>query len=292
MPGVELKGFEQLFKLQKTSKKQSVQDESYLLLSTIQLQAGEYQPRLKFNEVELKKLAESIKLNGVLQPIIVRSVKSNRYEIIAGERRWRAACMIGLDKIPAVVREVSDDTALVFGLVENVQREGLNPVDKLMALTRLQDEFKLTHLQVAKSIGLSRSSVTNLMRLSALPVKIKEYLKKGVLGVGHAKSLLTLEQPEQLRLVDEIIQKKYSVRVTEELVAKQKHAGFSSNYIDDKGITGIKNKKIRTLNDTLSTRLSSAVHVNLESKEQGKVVIEFDSREKLDWLVDHLDIKI
>jgi ParB family chromosome partitioning protein len=162
------------------------------------LQRGEYQPRREFNSESLQELADSIAIQGLIQPIVVREIAQNKYEIIAGERRWRAAQLAGLDTVPAMLREISDQATIAIALIENIQREDLNAIEESQALIRLQDEFNLTQQQVAEAVGKSRSSVTNLMRLASLQPLVQQQLERGDIDLGHAKCLLSLEGDTQI----------------------------------------------------------------------------------------------
>src|SRR5690554_74149 len=184
-------------------------------------QRGKYQPRRDMHPEQLEELAESIKAQGVMQPIVVRQIGPEKYEIIAGERRWRATQLAGVDTIPAVIRDVTDEAAIAMALIENIQREDLNPIEEAVALKRLQDEFELTHQEVAQAVGKSRTTVTNLLRLIALSEDVKTLLEHGDLEMGHARALLTLEEQEQRELARQVVAKDLSVRQTEALVRRQ-----------------------------------------------------------------------
>lgn len=171
------------------------------------IQRGKYQPRRDMHQEALEELAESIKVQGVMQPIVVRPIGEGRYEIIAGERRWRATQLAGLDKIPAVIRDVPDEAAIAMALIENIQRENLNPIEEAVALKRLQDEFELTHAEVAQAVGKSRATVTNLLRLIALNEEVKTLLEHGDLEMGHARAILTLEAAAQRDIARQIVAK-------------------------------------------------------------------------------------
>lgn len=278
---LQLKGFEQLFKLNTSPEQDARADNGYFVIATERLKPGKYQPRQDFSEAGLQELADSIKKNGIIQPIITRKIDEISFEIVAGERRWRAAKKAGLLEVPIIVRDIPDDTVLVFALIENIQREDLNPIDRIMALARLQDEFGMTHEQIANAVGMSRSSITNLMRLLTLPEEIKAYLQQGEIQTGHAKALLGLETEQQLELAREIISKKYTVRVAEQLALQLKLAAEGAIkpnelFLKRKALIG---------NDMLSKRLSSPVQIDIDSTGQGRVVIAFDSQDKLDWLI-------
>src|SRR5690606_27977398 len=176
-----------------TDQKVEYKDGKLAHLPVELIQRGKYQPRRDMHQEALEELAESIKVQGVMQPIVVRSIGEGRYEIIAGERRWRATQLAGLDRIPAVIRDVPDEAAIAMALIENIQRENLNPIEEAVALKRLQDEFELTHAEVAHAVGKSRTTVTNLLRLIALSEEVKTLLEHGDLEMGHARALLTLD---------------------------------------------------------------------------------------------------
>src|SRR5690554_7390750 len=182
------------------------------------VQRGQYQPRRDMDSAALEELADSIRQQGVMQPIVVRPIGDNRYEIIAGERRWRASQIAGKDRIPAIIRDVPDDAAIAMALIENIQREDLNPIEEAVALKRLQDEFGLTQQEVADAVGKSRTTVTNLLRLIALSEDVKTLLEHGDLEMGHARALLTLEADDQRTAARQVVGKGLSVRQTEMLV--------------------------------------------------------------------------
>lgn len=182
------------------------------------LQRGRYQPRTHMDQAALDDLAKSINVQGIIQPIVVRALSGGNYEIIAGERRWRAAQIAGLDNVPAVVRNIPDEAAIAVALIENIQRENLNPIEEAMALQRLATEFRLTHEQTADSVGRSRAAVTNLLRLLSLNSNVRELLEDGTLDMGHGRALLALEGSAQSQAAKEIVRKGLSVRETEQLV--------------------------------------------------------------------------
>ena len=184
------------------------------------IQRGKYQPRRDMSPEALEELSNSIKAQGVMQPIVVRPVDENRYEIIAGERRWRATQLAGLDRIPAVIREVSDESAIAMALIENIQREDLNPIEEALALSRLKDEFELTQQEVADAVGKSRVTVTNLLRLMTLQTDVMKMLEYGDIEMGHAKALLGLTGNDQLEAARTVVAKSLSVRQTEALVRR------------------------------------------------------------------------
>lgn len=248
------------------------------------IQRGKYQPRRDMNQEALEELAESIKAQGVMQPIVVRSIGEGRYEIIAGERRWRATQLAGLDKIPAVIREVPDEAAIAMSLIENIQRENLNPIEEAVALKRLQDEFELTHQEVAQAVGKSRATVTNLLRLIALTDEVKTLLEHGDLEMGHARALLTLEPGVQRDIGRQIVSKGLSVRQTEALVRSYQEAKDKEHFKPEVA----KSADIRRLEENLSEKLGAGVEIQHSQKGKGKVVISYNSLDELDGILVHI----
>lgn len=247
-------------------------------------QRGKYQPRRDMHPEQLEELAESIKAQGVMQPIVVREIAPDRYEIIAGERRWRAAQLAGLDKIPAVIRDVPDEAAIAMALIENIQREDLNPIEEAMALKRLQDEFELTHQEVAQAVGKSRTTVTNLLRLIALTDDVKMLLEHGDLEMGHARALLTLEAEEQRDIARQIVAKGLSVRQTETLVRS-----YQENKHKTKGKEiAAPSADIRRLQEQLSDKLGAGVEIQHTAKGKGKLVISYNTLDELDGILAHI----
>ncbi|MDJ0956452.1 MAG: ParB/RepB/Spo0J family partition protein [Arenicellales bacterium] len=243
------------------------------------LKRGQYQPRTHMDTEALEELSQSITARGVVQPIVVRPLSDGDYEIIAGERRWRAAQLAGLDTVPVLVRDIPDEAALVIALVENIQREDLNPIEQATGLKRLLDEFGLTHEQVAAGIGRSRSAVTNLLRLLTLSSKAKALLESGELEMGHARALLTLPNRKQDTLAQEIAKKRLSVRQTEALVRRIQRGTEPA-----KRTTSRVSADVRDLQDRLSEKLGAKVTVK-DKKGKGKVVIEYHSLEQLDGIL-------
>lgn len=255
----------------------------FLTIAVSSLVPGKYQPRTEFKGETLQELANSIAENGIIQPLLIRPLDDHQYEIIAGERRWRAAKLAGLTEVPAVVRDIPNDTALVFALIENVQRDDLNLMDRVSALCRLKDEFKMPHSEIAKVVGLSRPSVTNLMRLQALPEKVKALLQNGELGIGHARPLLSLRGERQLKAAEEMVHRKLSAREAERLIQK-----IQASAVVKPSPASIDREKVQNWSKHLSTQLSSPVQVSLTPAGRGKVVINFDSEDKLEWLITRL----
>lgn len=248
------------------------------------IQRGKYQPRRDMHAEALEELAESIKVQGVMQPIVVRGIGEGRYEIIAGERRWRATQIAGLDKIPAVIRDVPDEAAIAMALIENIQRENLNPIEEAVALKRLQDEFELTHAEVAQAVGKSRTTVTNLLRLIALNEEVKTLLEHGDLEMGHARALLTLEPQQQKEIARQVVAKGLSVRQTEALVRQ-----VQENLSQEKNKPEIKvSADIRRLQDQLSETLGAGVEIQHGAKGKGKLVISYNSLDELDGILGHI----
>lgn len=247
------------------------------------IQRGKYQPRRDMHPEALEELAESIKVQGVMQPIVVRSIGEGRYEIIAGERRWRATQLAGLDKIPAVIRDVPDEAAIAMALIENIQRENLNPMEEATALKRLQDEFELTHAEVAQAVGKSRTTVTNLLRLIALNDEVKTLLEHGDIEMGHARALLTLDADAQRDIAKQIVAKGLSVRQTETLVR---------SYQEQKSKTKTETPKasadVRQLQESLSEKLGAEVLIQHSAKGKGKLVINYNSLDELDGILNHI----
>jgi len=242
---------------------------------------GRYQPRRDMDQDSLEDLASSIRAQGIMQPIVVRPVTGEKFEIIAGERRWRAAQLAELDQVPVIVRDVSDDAAIAMSLIENIQRENLNPVEEAIALQRLQQEFELTQQQVADAVGKSRSAVTNLLRLLALSDDVKKMLEYGDLEMGHARALLSLEAGQQSEIARQVVAKSLSVRQTEALVRKlqqpEKEQPVQEHSAD-----------VEQLERRLGDRLGAAVQIRHNQKGKGKLVISYSSLDELDGILSHI----
>ena len=246
------------------------------------IQRGKYQPRVEMNEAALEDLAASIKAQGVMQPIVIRSIAAQKYEIIAGERRWRASQMAGLSTIPAVVKQVSDEAAIAMSLIENIQRENLNPIEEAMALKRLQDEFELTQQEVASAVGKSRATVTNLMRLIGLHIDVQKMLQVGKLEMGHARALLTLSETKQVEFAKLVANKGLSVRQTESLV---RNVNTGSELDRKKSI----DPNIKKLEEDLGEKLGAKVIIQHTEKGKGRLVINYNSLDELDGILVHLE---
>ena len=253
-------------------------------LGTIELariRPGKYQPRTRMDEQSLAELSQSIRSQGLLQPLVVRAVDGGGYELIAGERRWRAAQMAGLSEVPAIVREVPDDAALVMALIENIQREDLNPVEEAAGVQRLIDEFRMTHEQAADAVGRSRSATTNLLRLLKLAKPVQEMLMRGALEMGHARALLPLDGARQIELATQVAAKGLSVRDTEALVQRLlKGAPERRRKRTDRDLA--------RLEEDLSGRLGTTVEIQAGATGRGRLVLHYSNLDHLDELLKRL----
>jgi ParB family chromosome partitioning protein len=247
------------------------------------LQRGKYQPRRDMDQEALEELAESIRQQGIMQPIIVRTIAKNKFEIIAGERRWRAAQLAGLDKVPTIIREVEDNAAVAMALIENIQRENLNSMEEAIALQRLQEEFSLTQAEVAEAVGKSRSTVTNLLRLIQLTDEVKLMLEHGDLEMGHGRAMLALRPEQQIQAARLVENKSLSVRQTEALVRKlleeQKEKPTREITVS---------KDVERLEQDLSEKIGASVSIAYSSKGKGKLTIKYNSLDELDGILKHI----
>ena len=228
------------------------------------IQRGRYQPRRDMDPAALQELADSIRQQGVMQPVVLRPLSEGRYELIAGERRWRATQMAELDRIPAIIRDVSDEAAIAMSLIENIQRENLNPIEEAFALHRLQEEFGLTQAQVAEAVGKSRTTITNLLRLISLTEDVRVMLEHGDLEMGHGRAMLTLPPEALVR------------RLQQEAPGKPATA------------RGLVDPNIRALQDSLAERLGARVSIDHGQRGRGKLVIEYSSLDELDGILEHI----
>ncbi|MES9833466.1 MAG: ParB/RepB/Spo0J family partition protein [Candidatus Thiodiazotropha sp. DIVDIV] len=249
------------------------------------IQRGRYQPRREFDPDSLRELADSIAAQGVIQPVIVRSIENDRYELIAGERRWRAAQQAGLDEIPVVIKEVTEEAAMAMGLIENIQREDLNPLEEANALSRLLHEFGLTHQEVAKAVGKSRTTVTNLLRLLDLNEEVKSLVETGRIEMGHARSLLGLKGEDQTKAANLVVSQGLSVRETERLVRKLQN---ESENPKPKSAAPVVDPDIRRLVTDLSEKLGAKVDLKQGGKGKGKLIIDYNSLDELEGILDHI----
>lgn len=245
------------------------------------LQPGKYQPRTHMNEEALDELADSIRAQGLMQPVLVREIDIDRYEIIAGERRWRASQRAGLTEIPALVREIADETALAMALIENIQRENLNPLEEAIGIQRLVDEFGLTQEMAAQAVGKSRSSIANLLRLLNLTEPVQDMLMAGYIDMGHARALLPLDTLQQLEAARLVVLKGLSVRDVEALVKKMQQAPVAAK---EKQV----DPDVLRLQDSVSERIGARVVIQSGKKGSGKLTIEYGSLEQLDSLLSRL----
>lgn len=252
-------------------------------LGVDQIQRGKYQPRQYFDQQALQELADSIKAQGIIQPLVVRP-EGSHYELIAGERRWRAAQLAGLQTVPVVIRELDSKSAAAIALIENIQREDLNPLEESQALMRLIEEFDLTHQQVADSVGRSRASVSNLLRLLDLAEPVKEQVNRGLLDMGHARALLALIRHDQIEVAAIVVNRGLSVRETEALVKKtlnnatKKSAAKAEEADPD----------VKRLETSISEKLGAAVKIRAGKKGSGQLIINFHNSDELDGILEHL----
>ena len=255
--------------------------EALRTLALNRIRPGKYQPRTKMDQEALAELASSIKSQGLMQPILVRPVERDRYELIAGERRWRAAQMAGLEEVPALVREVQDDAALAMALIENIQRENLNPMEEAAGLQRLVDEFKMTHEQAAEAVGRSRSATTNLLRLLKLARPVQAMVMEGVFEMGHARALLALDGARQVEVANRVAARGLSARETEALVQRvlRGEGARRRKKVD---------RDVARLEEEVSERLGTTVEIRPGRKGSGKVVVHYASHDHLDQLLRKL----
>jgi ParB family chromosome partitioning protein len=251
-------------------------------LSVNVLQPGKYQPRTRMDPGSLEELADSIKAQGLIQPISVRPVAMDRYEIIAGERRWRAAQIAGLIEVPVLIREIPDDAALAMSLIENIQREDLNPLEEAAGIQRLIDEFQMTHQQAAEALGRSRSAASNLLRLLQLAKPAQDMLMAGDIEMGHARALLPLSKAEQGRMAALVADKGYSVRETEKLVARELNPPLPKNR------EAATNRDLLRLEEELSDNLGAVVKIVANRKGAGSLSVRFSSLDQLDGLLGRI----
>ena len=245
------------------------------------VQRGKYQPRRDMDPQALEELAQSIKAQGVMQPIVVRPIAGDRYEIIAGERRWRATQQAGLDSIPAVIRDVPDEAAIAMALIENIQREDLNPIEEAIALQRLQQEFELTQQQVADAVGKSRVTITNLLRLMSLHDEVKLLLERGDIEMGHARALLGLPAEQQIDAARQVVARGLTVRQTEALVRQWLNPRQDAGNLRS-------NPDIDRLQQDLAERIGAEVKIQHGAKGKGRLVISYNSLDELDGVLMHI----
>ncbi len=257
----------------------SAQSDSLATLLVDKLQPGKYQPRTHMDQASLESLADSIRAQGIMQPIVVRLVGDSKYEIIAGERRWRASQIAGLKEVPVIIKEIADDVALAMALIENIQRENLNPIEEANGIQRLINEFEMTHETAAQAVGRSRSAVTNLLRLQNLHAVVQEMLAQSKLDMGHARALLTLEGAKQIAAAEEIVQNQLSVRSAEQLVKKLSSVERSPV----KTIT--MDRDVLRLQEALAQSLGAVVTIDGAKNGSGTLKIRYASLEQLDEII-------
>jgi ParB family transcriptional regulator, chromosome partitioning protein len=249
------------------------------MLNVSQLQPGKYQPRSYMDDAALQTLADSIKSQGIMQPILVREISPDKFEIIAGERRWRASQIAGVDTVPVLVREIADESALAMALIENIQRENLNPLEEAQGIKRLIDEFSMTHEKAAEAVGRSRVAVSNILRLLTLSAPVQELLMHGKLDMGHARALIGLEAGQQVLLANKTVQQKLSVREVENLVKK---LGEEDKTKSQK--TGV-NRDVLALQNTLSEKIGAVVSISANANGAGTLKINYNNLDQLDDII-------
>ena len=273
------RGLEALLAGSRSDKEDVLRD-----LNVSQLKPGKYQPRTNMGEEPLQELAASIRSQGVIQPILVRVLADDSYEIIAGERRWRAAQIAGLSIVPVLVRSVPDKAALAMALIENIQRENLNPLEEAIGIQRLIDEFEMTHQSAADAVGRSRSAASNLLRLLKLPDAIQAMLMDNRLDMGHARALLGLDGAEQIAIANRVVHEQLSVRDTENLVNKHLNA------VEKPKAVKVEDCDLMRLEADLSDQLGAKVEIRAAKNGAGKLVVAFDGNEHLDSLLEKLGL--
>lgn len=258
------------------------QSDSLATLAVEKLQPGKYQPRTQMDQASLESLANSIRAQGIMQPIIVRLIGDDKYEIIAGERRWRASQLAGLKVVPVIIREVADEAALAMALIENIQRENLNPIEEAHGIQRLIDEFSMTHETAAQAVGRSRSAVSNLLRLQNLHAVVQEMLAHAKLDMGHARALLSLDGAKQIAAAEEIVQNQLSVRLAEQLVKKLSSVSTSP------AKTPAQDRDVLSLQETLAQKLGAVVSIEGSKNGSGTLKIRYASLDQLDEIISKI----
>ncbi|MBA4380977.1 MAG: chromosome partitioning protein ParB [Sideroxydans sp.] len=253
-------------------------------LKVEELRPGKYQPRSQMDEASLNELASSIRVQGIIQPILARELPNGGYEIIAGERRWRAAQLAELKQVPVLIRKVPDNAALAMALIENIQREDLNPLEEAIGIQRLIDEFQMTHQAAAEAVGRSRSAASNLLRLLKLPADVQEMLMGNLLDMGHARALLTLEPAQQILLANKIVMEKLSVREAERLVQRQAESPTNPSATKKPA----EDRDTLRIQEEVSEQLGTRVEIKSSKKGAGKLVIEYSSNDQLSDLLNKL----
>lgn len=250
------------------------------------IRPGKYQARVQIDDAALQELAESIKAQGIIQPVVVREQGGKQYELIAGERRWRAAQLAGLTEVPVVIKNVDDRTTMAMGLIENIQRENLNPIEEAQGLRRLIDEFELTHETVAEALGRSRSAISNSLRLLKLPEPVQELLFQRHLEMGHARALVSLSVNEQLELAQKAVKNGWSVREMEKRSQAMQHSGSSAP--TEKRL----DPDVQRLNESLTQQLNITTEIKTRDRKKGKIILHFDSADAFEDLMKRLGVKL
>jgi ParB family chromosome partitioning protein len=245
------------------------------------LQRGKFQPRKDMKPEALQELSDSIKAQGIIQPIVVRAIGDEKYEIVAGERRWRAAQLAALQEVPVVIRDISDRTAMAVALIENIQREDLNVLEESEALQRLMNEFEMTHQQVADAIGKSRATVSNLLRLLDLQSDVKVLLSKGLIEMGHARALLSLEANKQIEIAHKIVDQGLTVRAVEKIIKEQGNG--------KKSAPKVKDSDTLRLQEELTEKTGSKVTINHQNNGKGKLIFNYVSLEELEGIIQRIN---
>jgi len=260
----------------------NAQSDSLATLAVDKLQPGKYQPRTHMDQASLESLADSIRAQGIMQPIVVRLVGNDQYEIIAGERRWRASQIAGLKEVPVIIKEIADDVALAMALIENIQRENLNPIEEANGIQRLINEFDMTHETAAQAVGRSRSAVTNLLRLQNLHAVVQEMLAEAKLDMGHARALLSLDGAKQIAAAEQIVQNQLSVRASEQLVKKLSSASAAPTKVPTK------DRDVLRLQETLAQSLGAAVTIENSKNGSGTLKIRYATLDQLDEIISKI----
>ena len=261
-------------------------DDKLTTLDITQIRPGRYQPRRVMGEDELRELAESIRAQGLIQPVIVRELGLSDYELIAGERRWRACQLAGLSEIPAVIKAVNDEAALAMGIIENIQRADLNPVEEAQGYKRLVDEFGLTHENLAQAVGKSRSAISNSLRLLSLPEQIQQHINQGLLEMGHARALITLPVLAQLQLAEAAIKQAWSVREME----RQAQAWQQNQEPANKKTISAVDSDVLRLQDAIADKLGLAVKIQANQQQKGKLVLHFNNADEFQQMLNALNL--
>ncbi len=267
---------------QEKPKTNQLQESDLKQVPLDRIQPGKYQPRRDVDSTGLEELAESIRSQGIIQPIVIRLVGNDKYEIVAGERRWRAAQLAGLKEIPALIKEIPDEAAIAVALIENIQREDLNAIEEAMALHRLSQEFSLTHQQIATIVGKSRATISNLLRLLVLPPEVKRMVEKGEIEMGHARALLSLDEERQCQVAAQIVLKGMSVRETELYIRRLIN-------LYDIPIRVERDQNLVQIEKSLSKRLGARVTIKNKDENKGKLIVHYKSKTQLDTILQHLD---